>query len=138
MPKIAAKPVLFKAPVSLGSDEYSAHLNRAEFVPNQPTASFTNLDGKTTNFGGDSSWVLELAGVQDWETLNSLSSWLNSHEGEEVVVSFPFAGSTHTGTVIAGAVSIGGQINTPATFAKQLQVQGKPTSTPIAPPEEED
>ena len=45
MAKIAAKPVLFKSPVSLGTDEYTAHLSRAEFVPTQPTASFTDLDG---------------------------------------------------------------------------------------------
>jgi hypothetical protein len=131
MAKIAAKPVLFKAPVSVGTDEYTAHLNRAEFVPTQPTASFTDLDGKTTNFGGDSSWVLELAGCQDWETVNSLSQYLNAHEGEEITVSFPFAGSTHSATVIAGAVAIGGTINAPAVWAKQLQVQGAPTSTPI-------
>jgi hypothetical protein len=131
MAKIAAKLVLFKAPVSVGTDEYSAHLNRAEFVPTQPTASFTDLDGKVTNFGGDSGWVLELGGAQDWETVNSLSSFLNAHEGDEIEVSFPFAGSTHTGTAIAAAVNIGGTINTPAVWTKQLQVQGAPTSTPI-------
>lgn len=131
MAKIAAKPVLFKAPVSVGTDEYTAHLNRAEFVPTQPTASWTDLDGVATNFGGNSSWVLELAGCQDWETVNSLSQYLNSHEGEEITVSFPFAGATHSATVIAAAVSIGGTINEPAVWSKTLQVQGKPTSTPI-------
>lgn len=131
MAKIAAKPVLFKAPVSVGTDEYTAHLNRAEFVPTQPTASWTDLDGVATNFGGNSSWVLELAGCQDWETVNSLSQYLNSHEGEEITVSFPFAGATHSATVIAAAVSIGGTINEPAVWSKTLQVQGKPVSTPI-------
>lgn len=131
MAKIAAKPVLFKAPVSFGTDEYSAHLNRAEFVPTQPTASYTDLDGKVTNFGGDSGWVLEIGGCQDWETVNSLSQYLNEHEGEEIDVSFPFAGATHEATVIAAAVNIGGTINTPAQFSKTLQVQGKPVSTPI-------
>lgn len=131
MAKIAAKLVLFKAPVSVGTDEYTAHLNRAEFVPTQPTAGWTDLDGKTTNFGGDSSWVLELAGAQDWETVNSLSQYLNEHEGEEITVSFPFAGSTHSATVVAAAVNIGGTINTPAVWSKRLAVQGKPTSTPL-------
>lgn len=131
MAKIAAKPVLFKAPVSFGTDEYSAHLNRAEFVPTQPTASFTDLDGKVTNFGGDSGWVFEIGGLQDWETVNSLSQYLNAHEGEEIEVSFPFAGATHAATVIAAAVAIGGTINTPAQFTKTLQVQGAPISTPI-------
>lgn len=131
MAKIAAKPVLFKAPVSVGTDEYTAHLNRAEFVPTQPTASWTDLDGVATNFGGDSSWVLELGGCQDWETVNSLSQYLNANEGAEITVSFPFAGATHSATVIAAAVAIGGTINEPAVWSKTLQVQGKPTSTPI-------
>jgi len=131
MAKIAAKPVLFKAPVSFGTDEYSAHLSQAEFVPTQPTATFTDLDGKTTNFGGDSSWVFQCAGLQDWETVNSLSIYLNAHEGEEIAVSFPFAGQTHTGTVIAAAVNIGGTINTPAQFSISMQVQGAPVSEVI-------
>lgn len=131
MTKIAAKPVLFKAPVSFGTDEYTAHLNRVEFVPTQPTATWTDLDGKVTNFGGDSGWTLELGGLQDWETVNSLSQYLNEHEGEEISVSFPFAGATHAATVIAAAVNIGGAINAPAVWSKTLQVQGKPVSTPI-------
>lgn len=129
MAKIAAKPVLFKAPVSIGEDEYTAHLSRAEFVPTQPTASFTDLDGSTTNFGGKSAWVLEIAGAQDWETVNSLSQLLNANDGEEIEVSFPFAGATHSATVIGAAVNIGGTINTPALFTKTLQVQGAPTTT---------
>lgn len=132
MAKIVAKPVLFKAPVSVGTDEYTAHLNRAEFVPTQPTASWTDLDGTTTNFGGKSAWALELEGAQDWETVNSLSSFLNSHDGEEVDVSFEFGGQEHSATVIAAAVNIGGVINTPAVFKKQLQVQGDVTSAPAA------
>lgn len=134
MAKITAKPVLFRNPVSIGADEYTAHLNRAEFVPTQPTASFTDLDGKTTNFGGVSAWVLELAGAQDWETLNSLTQYLLANEGIEVeaTVELP-GGGTATGTVIVAATNIGGTINTPMTFAKQLQAQGAPEFTPPAP-----
>ena len=134
MAKIAAKPVLFKAPVSFGTDEYTAHLSRAEFVPTQPTAAFTDLDGVTHNLGGTSAWVFEIAGVQDYETLNSLSRFLRDHEGEEIDVSFPFGGEQHEATVVAGAVSIGGVTNTPALFARALPVQGKVTSTPLAGP----
>ena len=132
MPKIAAKPVLFKAPVSLGTDEYTAHLNQAQFDPTQPTASFTDLDGKVTNFGGDSGWVLTLAGAQDWETVNSLSHYLIAHEGEEIDVTIDVPGGTWAATVIGAAVTIGGVINTPAAFTAALQVQGKPefTATP--------
>lgn len=129
MTKIAAKPVLFKAPVSIGSDEYTAHLSQCEWVPTQPTASFVDLDGKTTPFAGDSSWVLNLAGVQDWETLNSLSAFLNAHEGEEITVTTQVTGGTWTGVAIAAAVNIGGTINSPALWSKTLQSH-KPTFTP--------
>lgn len=132
MAKIAAKPVLFKAPVSIGSDEYTAHLNQAEFQPTQPTSSWTDLDGNTTAFGGLSAWALALAGVQDWETANSLSAFLIAHEGEEIEVSFDVPGGSWAGTAIAAAVNIGGTINTPAAWSKTLPVQGKPVFTPEA------
>lgn len=133
MAKIAAKPVKFKAPVSFGDDEYTAHLNQAQFDPTQPTSSWTDLDGKVTNFGGDSGWVLTLAGAQDWETVNSLSQFLNAHEGEEVEASITMpGGAIATGTVIAAAVTIGGTINTPMTFSTKLQAQGAPVITPPA------
>ncbi|TFV82041.1 hypothetical protein E4V99_13995 [Microbacterium sp. dk485] len=132
MAKIAAKPVLFKAPVSVGDDEYTAHLNQAQFEPTQPTSTWTDLDGKSTNFGGDSSWTLQLAGAQDWETVNSLSHFLIEHEGEEIEVTIDVPGGTWAGTVIAAAVTIGGTINTPAAFSKTLQVNGKPEFTPGA------
>lgn len=132
MAKITAKPVLFKAPISVGTDEYTAHLNQCELVPTQPTASFTDLDGKTTNFGGTSAWVLNLAGCQDYETVNGLSAYLLEHDGEDMTVTFPYAGQDWTVTAIAAAVNIGGIINTPALFSASLQVKGTPSSTPSA------
>lgn len=128
MAKITAKPVLFKAPISIGDDEYTAHLNQCQAVPTQPTTSFTDLDGVTTPFGGDSTWVLNLAGAQDYETVNGLSAFLLDHEGEEITVTFPWAGQDWTVTAIAAAVDVGGTINTPALFNKSLQCS-KPTRT---------
>lgn len=131
MAKIAAKPVLFKAPVSIGDDEYTAHLNQCEAVPSQPTSSFTDLDGLTTPFGGLSTWVLNMAGAQDYETVNGLSGFLLDHEGEEITVTFPWAGNDWTVTAIAAAVNVGGTINTPALFSGSLQCS-KPVRTPSA------
>lgn len=133
MAEIAAKPVLFKGQTSVGSDEYTAHLSQAEFQPTQPTASWTDIAGVATQFGGVSSWQLALAGAQDWETLNSLSSYLLEHDGEtvEVTVTLP-GGATATASVVAAAVNIGGTTNTPMTFQKTLQVHGKPVITPKA------
>lgn len=127
MAKIAAKPVRFKAPVNIGEDEYTAHLNQAEFQPTAPTSSWTDLDGKVTQFGGESSWVLALAGAQDWETVNSLSQFLLEHDGEQITVSIDLpGGKTATGTVTAAAVTIGGQINQPMAFSKTMPAAGPP------------
>lgn len=131
MAKIAAKPVLFKAPISIGDDEYTAHLNQCEAVPTQPTASFTDLDGNVTPFGGLSSWVLNIAGAQDYETVNGLAAFLLDHEGEEITVTFPWAGQDWTVTAIAAAVNVGGTINAPALFNGALQCS-KPERTPSA------
>lgn len=134
MAKIVAKPVLFKAPISVGADEYTAHLSQAQFEPTQPQSSWTDLDGKATNFGGLSSWACILGGAQDWETVNSLSQFLNEHEGEEIEVTIGApGGGSHTGTVVAAAVTIGGTINTPAAFNKTMACQGAPVFTPPVP-----
>ena len=130
MAKISAKPVLFKAPVSIGTDEYTSHLSQCEAVPTQPTGGFTDLDGITTPLGGKSTWVLNLAGAQDYETLNGLSMFLLEHEGEEITVTYPFGGQDWTVTAIAAAVTVGGVINTPALFSTALQC-GAPVPEPI-------
>ena len=134
MTKIAAKPVRFKAPVSIGEDEYTAHLNQAEWQSTQPTSSFTDLDGKTTQFGGESAWVLALGGAQDWVTVNALSQFMLEHEGEEVEVTVGLpGGGTAVGTVIMAAPNIGGTANSPMTFQKTLPAKGKPVVTPGVP-----
>ncbi|WP_417561869.1 hypothetical protein [Microbacterium sp.] len=131
MPKIAAKPVMFKGQTSVGTDEYTAHLSQSEFQPTQPTASFTDIEGTVSNFGGKSGWALVLAGAQDWETVNSLSQYLLTHDAEEVEVTVTLpGGGTATGTVIAAATNIGGTANTPMTFSTTMQVLGTPTFTP--------
>jgi len=132
MTKIAAAPFLTRCKFSVGADEYTAHLSQAEFQPTQPTASFTDLDGLVTNFGGVSAWQLVLAGAQDWDTVNSLTALLNNSEGDDLTVSLEVPGGEWGATVVAAAVNIGGTTGTPATFQKTLSVKGKPTFTPTA------
>lgn len=133
MAKIAAKPVRFKAPVSVGTDEYTAHLSQAEFVPTQPTSSWTDLDGKVTQFGGESAWQLQLAGAQDWVTVDALTQYMLAHEGEEVEVTVGLpGGGTAVGTVVMAAPNIGGTINSPMLFNKTLVANGAPVVTPGA------
>ncbi len=132
MARIAAAPVMFKAKFSVGTDEYTAHLSQVEFQPTQPTGSFTDISGETTNFGGKSSWQLALAGTQDWATANSLSLFLNENDGEDATVTLEVPGGEWEATVVCAAVNVGGSFGNPAAFQKTLQVKGTPEFTPAA------
>ncbi|MDT0142793.1 hypothetical protein [Microbacterium sp. PRC9] len=123
---INAQPYLFKATFKVGADEYTAHVNKAEWAPTQPTASVTDISGKVTSFGGSSAWVLNLDGFQDWATANSLTSFLTTNEGVQASVNLTVPGGSWTGTVVLAATTIGGTINTPAVFSVALQTVGKP------------
>lgn len=129
---INAAPFMFQLTFSIGSDEYTAHLSQAEFTPTQPTASFTDISGKVTNFGGKSGWVLNLAGVQDWETANSLSSFLTTNDGDDADVTLEVPGGSWDATVVCAATAIGGSSGSPASFSAALQVKGDLTFTPAA------
>jgi len=129
MATIASAPFNFTAAFSVGEDDYTAHVNQIEFAPSQPTSTWTDVSGKVYNFGGQSGYVLNLAGAQDWETANSLSSFLFAHDGEEATVSVTVPGGTWEATVILAAPPIGGTVNSVAAFSVTLQVIGKPDFT---------
>jgi hypothetical protein len=130
MAVITVAPFMFQLAFSVGADEYTAHLSQAEFTPTQPTAAFTDIAGSVTNFGGRSGWVLNLAGVQDWDTANSLSAFLTENDGEDISVSLTVPGGSWAATVVGAATAIGGSAGTPAQFSTTLQVKGTPAFTP--------
>jgi hypothetical protein len=133
MATIAAVPFLVNnLSFSVGTDEYTAHLSQAEFQPTQPTASFTDIGGDVSNFGGASGWVLALAGAQDWDTVNSLSLFLNAQDGNTASVTLTVPGGSWAATVVCAAVNIGGQAGSVAAWSKTLQCKTKPvfTATP--------
>lgn len=131
MADITATPFLtLFSSVGFGdTDTYGAHISQFEFQPNQPTSSVTAINGVTTNFGGKSSYVLALGLFQDWATTNSLSSYLVTHDGEDIDVSIVVPGGTWTATVVGAAPHIGGTANQPAVSQLTLQVKGKPVFT---------
>lgn len=127
---ITSKPHMFTASFSIGTDEYTAHVSQAEWTPSQPTATVTDISGTVYNFGGKSGYVLNLTGFQDWETANSLSSFLTENDGETAAVTLEVPGGSWAGTVVLAATTIGGTANSPAVFSVALQTAGKPVFTP--------
>lgn len=129
MAVISSKPFNFRATFTVGTDEYTAHVSKAEWAPSQPTSSWTDLSGTVYNFGGKSAWVLNLDGAQDWVTANALSAFLTTNDGEELDVELTVPGGTWAGKVIGAATTIGGTVNSPAVFSVALQTIGTPVFT---------
>lgn len=111
MATVAVKPfVLRDVNFVFGVDNYEAHVSQCEYVPTTPQLTWTGLANNTVGASGASTWVLTIAGAQDWETANSLSQYLHEHEGETIDVTLtPADGSgTFTSTVTVAAANIGG------------------------------
>lgn len=135
MVAIAVKPfVLRDVNLVFGTDNYEAHVSQCEYVPTTPQLTWTGLANNTVSASGTATWVLTLAGAQDWETANSLSQYLHEHEGETITVTLtPADGSgTFTSEVTVSPANIGG---TAAAFSVFTVSMGstKPTFTPAAP-----
>jgi hypothetical protein len=132
MAEIALAPFMNNMSFSIGEDSYTGHLSQSEFQPTQPTAAFTDISGKATKFAGQSAWVLALAGAQDWDTVNSLSAFLNANDGDDIAVTLAVPGGSWAATVIGAAVNIGGAAGAPAAWSKTLECKTTPvfTATP--------
>lgn len=127
---VDSKPYLHKATFTVGSEEYTAHVDTTEFVPSQPQSEWVDVGGMARQFAGSSSWKFNMAGVQDWETANSLVRFMLANAGEEVDVEFTLpGGGIAAGTVIAAAPKIGGKINTLADFNLSLACAEPPIFT---------
>jgi hypothetical protein len=85
---------------------------------------------------------LNISGIQDWETENSLCNYLLENEGEiaDVVFSPRAGGAYFACQVVLYAPTIGGQRNTHGTFQLALPIVGggvTPTTAPTPPSEPE-
>lgn len=133
MAQIASAPFILRDIILTldATDTYEAHVNRVFFNPQSNTVTWQGLT-PSAKFTGQTepTWTLELAGVQDWETANSLAQFLTDNAGEEIAAKFsPQAGSglsEFTATVIGAPVAIGGDVNTVPQFSVTLGVVGQP------------
>lgn len=134
MAQIAVQPIYLKDVVlTVDGDTYEKHVSGVTFTPSVTTATFKGLEPTAvfTNVGS-STWMLDLAYAQDWQTADSLSAYLFANEGAEITLSFVpvTGGGTWTATVIVVPGSVGGAVDSYATSSVSLPIQGRPTFTP--------
>lgn len=134
MAQIAVQPIYLKDVVlTVDGDTYEKHVSGVTFTPTVTSATWKGLEPSAvfTNVGS-STWMIDLAYAQDWETADSLSAYLFDNEGAEITLSFvPVSGGgTWSATVIIVPGAVGGAVDSYAVATVSLPVQGRPTFTP--------
>jgi hypothetical protein len=134
MPEITIDPIILNnVKLTLGTDDYEAHVSKVEFVP---TSAIVNWKGLTPtsvhSFPTRATWVCNLDLAQDWETADSLSQYLFENEGVEVAAVFEpvDGGAGFTATLIIVPGSIGGGVDAVPVSSVSLGVKGKPVLVP--------
>lgn len=139
MAETAVAPRLVKhIEFTCGTDSFSKHINSAIWNPSSstvtwqggtPDAVFTDQTSPT--------YVLDLIGIQDWETETSLCNWLHEHIGETAIVRYKphFDGAVvFTANIVVGAPPIGGKVGTYNEFTVKMG-SDKPVRSRETPPE---
>lgn len=130
MPQIAIAPLFMSAStLTIGLDDYAAHISGAQFVPSSSAVTWKGLKpGATFTQQTSATWALTLNYAQDWETANSLSQYLLAHEGETVEMTLApvDGGQAFSASVVITPGAIGGDVDTFGTTSVTLGVLGKP------------
>lgn len=134
MAQIAVQPIYLKDCVlSVAGSDFEKALSSVTFTPSVTTATFKGLEPTAvfTNVGS-STWMVDLAYAQDWDTTGSLSAYLFANEGAEVTLTFEpvNGGSSWSADVIIVPGAVGGAVDSYAVATVSLPVQGRPTFTP--------
>jgi len=134
MAQIAVQPIYLKDCVlSVAGSDFEKAVSSVSFTPSVATATFKGLEPTAvfTNVGS-STWMVDIAYAQDWETTGSLSAYLYENEGAEVTLTFEpvNGGSSWSADVIIVPGAVGGAVDSYAVATVSLPVQGRPTFTP--------
>jgi len=134
MAQIAVQPIYLKDCVlSVAGSDFEKAVSSVSFTPSVTTATFKGLEPTAvfTNVGS-STWMVDIAYAQDWETTGSLSAYLFANEGAEVTLTFEpvNGGSSWSADVIIVPGAVGGAVDSYAVATVSLPVQGRPTFTP--------
>ncbi|MCM3778988.1 hypothetical protein [Microbacterium hydrocarbonoxydans] len=138
MATITVAPFVLKdVLLTVGTDNYEAHVSQVELTPSASTQTWQGLTPTSVHTDmSTATWTCTLAYAQDWETANSLSVYLFNNEGQTKSVVFrPRSGSgpSFEVDVIVTPGAIGGSVNSFATATVTLGVKGRPELVPATP-----
>lgn len=128
MAVIAANIRLITCTISVGTDDYSAHIQDYSIDPTPVTAEFTDVTGKVTRLAGQSGWAVTLNIVQDFGA-PGFARKLFTDEGTNVVLKIVDGPTTWTQTVTLVAPKIGGATKAVGISTVVLPCTGKPVPT---------
>ena len=136
-PVIPIEPVFMDAAdMTLGGDDYAAHISGASFVPTTSTVTWTGAK-PTSSFSrqGRATWVCTINYAQDWESAKSLSQFLHDNEGEVLPLTLApvSGGKAFLAEITIAPGTIGAEINQFGTSSVTLGVNGRPEFTTVAP-----
>lgn len=129
MPAVPAVPFLIgKSILTIEADDFTAHLNSAEGVPNTPSAQFRDIGGGVVTVYGTPSWLLKLGLAQDWTTDATLVNYLRLHHGETKTAKLtPIAGGRGVELdIVCKVTGFGGAAGSVATTTVDLDVNDQP------------
>lgn len=135
--KVAVTPLFMKdAVLRIGGEtagfDFEAAVSGVTFTPSTSKQSWKGLAPESTHTAGAApTWVCDLAYVQDWETVNSLSNYLFAHQGETIDCKFEpkKSGKPVYAKIVIESGAIGGQVDSFAATTVQLGVSGAPSFT---------
>jgi hypothetical protein len=114
--------------------DYSCQITEARITASANTISVpATFCAPASDTAGQSSYALELNGLQDWGSADSLSEYLFANDSKQICFALYIDGSKDpraSGKVTAIAGDFGGPAGTdPLTFSSTLPILGKPTIT---------
>lgn len=136
MPTIAVAPFVLKDVVlTVGTDNYEAHVSSVKFTPQVQVVTWRGLTPSSA-FSDTTApvWQCTLSYVQDWKTPNSLAQYLMANAGQQKTVVFKPQGAAtgapiFTATLILVPGEIGGDVNTVQVASVTCGVVGEPVKT---------
>lgn len=113
MATITGTPFFIKdAVLTLGSDDYTFMVKKAELIPTTNKGRHKNIGGGSVPVIGSADWVLSLDFAQDYVTAASLSNYAFDNHGKPVAFTLKpqtnAAVKGFSGTVAIEATNIGG------------------------------
>jgi hypothetical protein len=114
------------------SFEFNASVSEVTFTPSTSTVEWKGLHANSYTDQSTPTWTVAVSFAQDWDTTNSLSSYLLANAGMHVPVVFkPKLAATPTfyATVILTPGPIGGAVDQVAVGTVTMGVGGAPSQT---------